>query len=108
MRIKTLLASAFLALAPAAASAQQAPADPAPSFLMDYVIGSARAQTAPGVPQLAFKVVPDFLKLHEDVYTAEVVGVSISSKGNVLVVHRGTRSLLEFDKDVTAFEIAFV
>ncbi len=98
MRLKTLLAGALLAFAPIAADAQTQ-TNPAPSFLMDYVIGSAQAQTAPGVPQLNFRVVPDFLKLPEDVYTAEVVGVALNSKGNVLVVHRGARSLLEFDKD---------
>ena len=99
MHLKSFVAAA-LALAPFAASAQQSPPqNPAPSFLMDYVIGSAQAQTQPGVAQLAFRVVPDFLKLPDDVYTAEVVGVALNSKGNVLVVHRGTRSLLEFDKD---------
>ena len=80
MRLKTLIASACLALAPQLAGAQQAPpANPAPSFLMDYVIGSAQAQTAPGVPQLAFRVEPDFLKLPEDMYTAEVVGVATNT-----------------------------
>ena len=99
MRLKALIVSAVLALAPQLAHAQQAPANPTPSFLMDYVIGAAQAQEQGGVPQLKFRVEPDFLKLPEDVYTAEVVGVAVSSKGNVLVVHRGARSLLEFDKD---------
>ena len=102
MRITSLVASVCLGLVPALAHAQsiaQPPANPAPGFLMDYVVGSAMAQEQAGVPQLKFRVVPDFLKLPEDVYTAEVVGVTTNSKGNVLIVHRGTRSLLEFDKD---------
>ncbi len=97
MRFATLIAAAAATtLLPLAAAAQTGPA---PSFLMDYVVGSAQAQTTPGAPQINFRVEPDFLKLPDDVYMAEVVGAAVSSKGNVLVTHRGTRSLLEFDKD---------
>ena len=100
MRLKHLVTAAACTILTAThAHAQQAPTSPAPTFLMDYVIGSAQAQEAQGVPQLKFSVAPDFLKLPEDIYFAEVVGVALNSKGNVLVMHRGTRGLVEFDKD---------
>ncbi|MEA2949317.1 MAG: hypothetical protein QOI40_4647, partial [Alphaproteobacteria bacterium] len=59
--------------------------------------GIAAAQDAP--PQIPFKVVENFLKLPDNVYMAEVVGVAVDSKGHIIVVHRGKQPILEFNPD---------
>jgi hypothetical protein len=40
-------------------------------------------------PPMPFRVVENFLKLPDGVYMAEVVGVSVDSKGRVVVANRG-------------------
>jgi DNA-binding beta-propeller fold protein YncE len=68
---------------------------------------SAFAQQA--VPEIAYRSVPDFLKLPPDIYLGEVAGVSVNSKGHVFVFSRGNSTgpaygaaaaqLLEFAAD---------
>ena len=52
-----------------------------------------------GPPQLSFHVAENFLKLPDNVYMAEVVGVALNSQGHIFVVNRGPRPIMEFDKD---------
>jgi hypothetical protein len=69
--------------------------------------GSLFAQQAP--PEIAFRSVPDFLKLPPDLYLGEVAGVAVNSKGHVFVFSRGNTTgpayaasaaqLLEFAAD---------
>jgi len=66
--------------------------------------GSLRAQQP---PEIRYQVVPDFLKLPENVYFGEVAGVAVNAKGHVFVFSRGNAKgpaygaaaaqLLEFD-----------
>ena len=61
------------------------------------------------VPEIAYRSVPDFLKLPPDIYLGEVAGVSVNSKGHVFVFSRGNSTgpaygaaaaqLLEFAAD---------
>ena len=53
------------------------------------------------LPQIPFKVVENFLKLPDNIYMAEVVGVTADSKGRIVVVHRGKQPILEFNPDGT-------
>jgi hypothetical protein len=65
------------------------------------------AQQAP--PEIAYRSVPDFLKLPPDLYLGEVAGVAVNSKGHVFVFSRGNTTgpayaagaaqLLEFAAD---------
>src|ERR1700722_10158748 len=50
-------------------------------------------------PELAFHVVPDFLKIHSDMIMAEAVGVAINSKGHIFILNRGNHPLLEFTNE---------
>ncbi len=59
------------------------------------------AQEKDAAPQLPFRVVENFLKLPDGVYMAEVVGVSVDSKGRVVVANRGKLPLMEFNADGT-------
>jgi DNA-binding beta-propeller fold protein YncE len=69
--------------------------------------GSLLAQQAP--PEIAYRSVPDFLKLPPDLYLGEVAGVAVNSKGHVFVFSRGNTTgpayaagaaqLLEFAAD---------
>ena len=59
--------------------------------------GTAVAQDAPS--QIPFKVVENFLKLPDNIYMAEVVGVAVDSKGRIVVLHRGKQPILEFNPD---------
>ena len=52
-------------------------------------------------PQIPFRVVENFIKLPDNVYMAEVVGVTTDSRGHVFVVNRGSRPLMEFDQNGT-------
>jgi len=64
---------------------------------------------SPGVPEIAYRSVPGFLKLPADLYLAEVAGVAVNSKGHVFVFSRGNTTgpayaaaaaqLLEFSAD---------
>ena len=54
---------------------------------------------APKAPELAFHVVPDFLKIPPDMIMAEAVGVAINSKGHIFILNRGNHPLLEFTND---------
>jgi DNA-binding beta-propeller fold protein YncE len=64
------------------------------------VVGPAAAQEARAAPpQLSFKLVENFLKLPPNIYMAEVVGVTLDSKGQIYVLHRGKQPILEFNPD---------
>jgi streptogramin lyase len=66
------------------------------------IAGPAAAQgPAPEPPQIGFRVVENFIKLPDNVYMAEVVGVTTDSRGHVFVVNRGSRPLMEFDQNGT-------
>lgn len=68
--------------------------------------GIVQAQQAV-VPEIAFRSVPDFLKLPPDLYLGEAAGVAVNSKGHIFVFSRGNTDgpayagraaqLLEFD-----------
>jgi DNA-binding beta-propeller fold protein YncE len=73
----------FLLLAAVAACAQEMP----------------KQQDPPKAPELAFHVVPDFLKIPPDMIMAEAVGVAINSKGHVFILNRGNHPLLEFTQE---------
>src|SRR5207247_6197131 len=49
--------------------------------------GAAGAQTS--VTQIAYRSVPDFLKLPPDIYLGEAAGVAVNSKGHIFVFSRG-------------------
>ncbi len=67
---------------------------------LSALTGSALAQGgAAQQPQLSFKVVENFLKLPDNLYMAEVVGVTTDSKGHIYVLHRGKQPILEFNPD---------
>src|ERR1041385_3062734 len=56
--------------------------------------------TIPGVPEIPFTTVSNFLKLPPGENLGESVAVATNSKGNVFVYHRrDTTSLFEFDKN---------
>jgi hypothetical protein len=57
------------------------------------------AQEAREPPQIPFRVAENFLKLPDGVYMAEVVGVSVDSKGRIVVANRGKLPLMEFNPD---------
>lgn len=62
--------------------------------------GSAWAEEGRAAPtQIPFSVVANFLKLPANITMAEVVGVAVGSKGQIVVVHRGKRPILEFNPD---------
>jgi len=42
------------------------------------------------VPEIAYRSVPDFLKLPPDLYLGEVAGVAVNSKGHIFVFSRGS------------------
>jgi DNA-binding beta-propeller fold protein YncE len=52
-------------------------------------------------PELTVRANTEFLKLPDDVYFGEAVGVSIDSKGNIYVANRGKHPLMEFRPDGT-------
>ena len=68
---------------------------------------NAGAQSAASPPRIAFRVVPDFFKLPDNLYFGEAAGVAVNSHGDVFVFSRGNTSgpaygaaaaqLLEFD-----------
>ncbi|CAN5683046.1 peptidyl-alpha-hydroxyglycine alpha-amidating lyase family protein [soil metagenome] len=49
------------------------------------------------LPELGYKPAPDSLLLPAGMNFGEVAGVAINSKGHILVFHRGSRPLVEFD-----------
>src|SRR5438034_11787922 len=69
---------------------------------------TAGAQQA-NVPEIAYRSVPDFLKLPPDIYLGEAAGVAVNSKGHIFVFSRGNTGgpaygaraaqLLEFSQD---------
>jgi hypothetical protein len=69
---------------------------------------SLSAQT-PGVAEIRYRSVPDFLHLPADLYFGEVTGVAVNSKGHIFVFSRGNTTgpayaaaaaqLLEFGPD---------
>src|SRR3984893_18260525 len=60
---------------------------------------SLPAQEISKVPEMAFRVVDDFLKIPNDMIMAEAVGVAINSKGHIFILNRGNHPLLEFSAD---------
>src|SRR5580692_9385585 len=58
-----------------------------------------KAPDTPKAPELAFHVVPDFLKIPSDMIMAEAVGVAINSKGHIFILNRGNHPLLEFTNE---------
>src|SRR5437762_1454923 len=46
-----------------------------------FFASAAGAQTS--VPQIAYRSVPDFLKLPPDIYLGEAAGVAVNSKGHI-------------------------
>ena len=66
------------------------------------------AQT-PGVAEIQYRSVPDFLHLPSDLYFGEVAGIAVNSKGHIFVFSRSNTTgpaygaaaaqLLEFDRD---------
>jgi DNA-binding beta-propeller fold protein YncE len=55
------------------------------------------AQQQPA-PEIAFRSVPNFLKLPQGMYLGEAAGVAVNSKGDIFVYNRGEQTrLLEFD-----------
>jgi DNA-binding beta-propeller fold protein YncE len=68
--------------------------------ILDAPITSAVAQEQrAAAPQIPFHLVDNFLKLPDNITMAEVVGVSVDSKGHIYVVHRGQHPILEFNPD---------
>lgn len=71
-----------------------------------FLAGPLLAQEA-NVPEIAYRSVPDFLKLPADIYLGEAAGVAVNSKGHIFVFSRGNSGgpaygaraaqLLEFD-----------
>src|SRR5438874_379680 len=53
-----------------------------------FLASAAGAQQA-SVPEIAYRSVPDFLKLPPDIYLGEAAGVAVNSKGHVFVFSRG-------------------
>jgi hypothetical protein len=52
-----------------------------------------------GVPEIPYEAVPNFLKLPEDLYFGESVGVATNSKGHTFVYDRGHQTrIFEFDQ----------
>jgi streptogramin lyase len=64
-----------------------------------FAYGALAQESAP--QQLSYKVVPDFLKLPDNLYMAEVVGVATDSKGQIYVLNRGKQPILQFNPDGT-------
>jgi DNA-binding beta-propeller fold protein YncE len=58
-----------------------------------------KATEAPKAADLAFHVVPNFLKIPPDMIMAEAVGVAINSKGHIFILNRGNHPLLEFTNE---------
>ena len=77
------------------------------ALVLWFLTGSLCAQ--PGVPEIKYRSVPDFLKLPPDIYLGEAAGVAVNSKKHIFVFSRGNSSgpaygasgaqLLEFDAD---------
>jgi DNA-binding beta-propeller fold protein YncE len=49
------------------------------------------------VPELGYRVVPEFFQLPAGANFGEVAGVALNSRGHIYVFHRGRNALLEFD-----------
>jgi DNA-binding beta-propeller fold protein YncE len=60
------------------------------------LFASAHLQTQ-NVPDLPYRVIPDFFKLPEDWHPGEVSCVALNSKGNIFVFQRAKPMLAEFD-----------
>ena len=63
------------------------------------VTGAAAQEPRAVAPPMTFHVVDNFLKLPENITMAEVVGVTLDSKGHIYVLHRGQHPILEFNPD---------
>ncbi len=50
------------------------------------------------VPELGYRVVPDFFKLPIGMNFGEASAVALNSKGHIFVFHRSNPMLIEFDK----------
>src|SRR5437016_10412492 len=56
--------------------------------LLLSLAGQLLAQQS-NVPEIAYRSVPDFLKLPPDIYLGEAAGVAVNSKGHIFVFSRG-------------------
>jgi len=64
-----------------------------------FAQGAAPAAPAAAVPEIAYDVVPDFLKWPANIYMGEGIGVATNSKGHVFVYTRVREThLFEFDE----------
>ena len=70
-------------------------------FVVGVVLTSSLSAQQAKPPELTVRATTDFLKLPDDVYFGEAVGVSLDSKGNIYVANRGKHPLMEFRPDGT-------
>jgi len=65
------------------------------------VTARARAQDAPGfqpVPELGYRVKPDFFHFPEDMIAGEASGIALNSKGHIFLFQRTKPMLAEYDE----------
>ena len=65
-----------------------------------FVAGRAFGEFVP-VPELGYRVVPNFFRLPPGMNFGEASGVALDSKGHVFVFHRAKPMLMEFDEKGT-------
>jgi outer membrane protein assembly factor BamB len=71
-------------------------------LLLAVPLWSQSKAKAENVPQIPYDSVPNFLKLPQDLYLGEGIGVATNSKGHVFVYTRsGDTRLFEFDQNGT-------
>ena len=73
-------------------------------FALLFGIAAVEAQTAPSaggfqpVPELAYRVVPDFFKAPEGIAVGEASGIALNSKGHIYLFQRAKPMLSEYDE----------
>ena len=73
-------------------------------FALLFGTGAVEAQTAPPaggfqpVPELAYRVVPDFFKVPEGITVGEASGIALNSKGHIYSFQRAKPMLSEYDE----------
>ena len=72
-----------------------------PGALFFTAMAVSGQEGRPVPPQIPFRVVPHFLKIPDNVYFNEAVGVALNSKGHIFIANRGNHPLLEFGPDGT-------
>ena len=53
--------------------------------------------TLAAAPQLRFSVDEEFVKLPDNIWPSDAVGVALNSKGHIFLLNRGNHPLLEFN-----------